>query len=588
MRSGSARSGLPAKVLAWVPGLALLSTLNTGYRFYCDNHALLLPRVKTFLDPSLFPDDPFVETLANLVLGVWWLVAQLSRWIDLEHLLLVLFLLTRCLLVYSCARLGAAFFPRSRLAPWAGAVLGSLAPKSLLGDGSLTEVYFEQTSLYTPFFLLAVAGYLDRRPTSFVLLAGLAFVINPLYGSWAALFFVMTYVCDPHRPQFGRLRRGALLFLLLLIPVLAHGLRVLLLPHPSPDLWIWVIRLLNSPHVAPETWDRLAFGDVAILSAMALGLALALGKGQARLSTLLAAWTGFAGVSIMLGFVAIESPAFAPLLAVQPFRATDLFCLPAGVALVSAASAHAEAMQRTSSWLVSSILFLAVCTLLTPGFRESAVLVIVLSAVCLLVATAGPSWVAARSRDRRTSTAKVAAGLLLASTAVGAAVVELHARTEKLGSLEQALYRGPDAQVLEVANWARTSTPRRSIFFHDPISWEWAQFRYLAERPVFVTWKDGSAAQWAPAYAEEWEERFAALGFKGRWSERWDVTRRGEISRIRQSLKRRYGQLTEEDVRALGTIDYWVAPRRARASSPVVFVTGKYKVVRLVTPQSPS
>jgi hypothetical protein len=55
----------------WVPVLALLSILNSGYRFYCDNHALQIPRVKTILDPELFPADPFAETLSGLISWIW-------------------------------------------------------------------------------------------------------------------------------------------------------------------------------------------------------------------------------------------------------------------------------------------------------------------------------------------------------------------------------------------------------------------------------------------------------------------------------------------------------------------------------------
>lgn len=592
------RRWIPAPL--WLAALASLSILNQGYRVYCDNHALQLPLIQRTLDAGLFPGDPFVDTLTDYVSWFWWGVAYLARLVDLEALLFVLFASTRLLLVVSCARLGAALAPGSPTAAFGAAALASLAPESILGDGNLTEVYFEQSSLFMPLFLLALASLLEGRSLRFVLLWGLAFLVNPMYGVWAGLFFAGTYLADPQRPQLRRLLKVSPIFFLMVTPIVVHGLRALSRPKPASDLWAWEIRLLNSPHLAPSTWYPAQFRAFALFVLLALSVGLLMRRRDSRAWSLAAAWSLLAMVFLGLGLAVGGSDRWLEIMVLQPVRATDFSYLAAGVLIVATTAGLAVEKLAPFGPLWFTLCFAATGHLLSPAFRDHALwpfLVSGLLASAYLAtrerrarrgAAAGlPSSGEATSRSGPVDPHRSRAPAIVALAAVAglvAALGGLAQRARDRGDLLESLYRRPDPQLVEIADWARTSTAADAVFLHDPISWEWAQFRYLAQRPVYATWKDASAVLWAPAYAEEWSRRFAAFGFRGRWRDRWDISRRGEIRKIRQSLRYRYKRLTDADLQAMRSefrIDYWISPVGAGSALSVAFATADYKVLEV-------
>jgi len=180
-----------------ISALTLLSILVTGYCVYCAGHALELPLVLELQDSALFPADPFVETLVFYPSVVWWLVSLASRVVDLEIVLGLGFLLMRVLLIASAVRLGRALVPDSQGAAWAGAALLALGPRALVGSGTTVEVFFEQSGLFMPFFLFALAFLLEGRAVLFAIVWGLGFIINPMYGLWAGAIFAGTWIVDP-------------------------------------------------------------------------------------------------------------------------------------------------------------------------------------------------------------------------------------------------------------------------------------------------------------------------------------------------------------------------------------------------------
>lgn len=576
--------------IALLASLVLISVVNTGYRYYCDNHALQLPLVEWVLEPDLFPADPFVETLVDYESWVWWGVAQLSRAIDLRWVLLTLFILTRTLLIYSCSRVGSALVSDSPEVLFSAAALGALAPQSILGNGNLTEVYFEQTSMFMPLFMLALANLLERKTAWFFLLWALAFLINPMYGSWAGLFFFGTYLADPERPSWKALAKAAPIFLVMVTPIVVEGVRALSQPKPDPELWSWAIRVLNSPHLAPSTWEPVQFYRFACFVLLVLTVGFLVRRWFRRVHLLTTIWSLLAVGFLALGIMVGRSERWLEVLVLQPARATDLFYLSAGVAIIAATTELLVRNPTGPRFLLFIGTFSGTGYLLAPSLRNRAVWPAL--AVVTLVAgvfafwrfrasarmsTGTPWWRAALSQP-------VLPGLLLLGILLLAMVGNFQERAEKWGSGTKALYRGPDRQIATIAAWARSSTPEDAVFLHDPIHWEWAQFRYLAHRPVYATWKDASAVLWAPHYTEEWSRRFAALGFRGQWREHWDIAQRGEIDKMRQSMRRHARRLRDKNIEAVRKdfdIDYWIAPQSARSKYPVVFETENYQVFQL-------
>jgi hypothetical protein len=577
--------------------LVSISIVNSGYRFFCDNHALQLPMVEKILDPDLFPHDPFVDTLADYESWVWWLVALLARVIDLKWLLLGFFLLTRTLLVCGCARVGAALIPDSSAAVLVSASLAALAPQSILGDGNLTAVYFEQTSLCVALLMLALAYLLKGKAARFWLVWALAYLVNPMYGTWAGLYFAGTFLADPARPTLRAMLRTSPIFIALVIPIVVQGLRALSQPKPDPDLWAWVIRLLNSPHLAPSTWPPIVFGHFASFVAVVVIVGLVVRRSFRRVWLLTSVWSGLAIGFLMLGMVVGGTNRWLAILVLQPARATDLFYLAAGVGIVGATAVLTERERTPLSLMLFTGTFCATAYLLSPSFRNHALwpsLAIGVVTVVVLAfrrrghpeeeigevlpppTTPGPrEWVGRH-------------GLLLAPVLVVLLLAmsgSLRERAERWGGFARALYRGPDAQIATIAEWARHETPAESVFFHDPIHWDWAQFRYLSGRPVYATWKDASAVLWAPEYTEEWSRRFAAFGFRDQWRDHWDISQQDEVTKMRASMRRRYNRLKPLDLRVMQrefAIDYWIAPKKAWSKHyPIVFQTEDFKVLQL-------
>ncbi len=593
--SGSQRHW-PGVVLLLI--LVLISIVNSGYRYFCDNHALQLPMVEKILDPDLFPHDPFVDTLADYESWVWWLVALLARAIDLKWVLLGFFLLTRTLLVYGCARVGGALLSNSPVAVLVSASLAALAPQSILGDGNLTAVYFEQTSLCVALLMLALAYLLKGKAARFWLVWALAFLVNPMYGIWSGLYFAGTWLADPERPTLGAMVKTSPIFIVLVTPIVIEGLRAFSQPKPDPDLWAWAIRLLNSPHLAPSTWPPILFRHFAYFVALVLIVGLVVRRPCRRVWLLTSVWAGLAMVFLALGLVVGRTNQWLEILVLQPARATDLFYLAAGVAIVGATAVLAVRERSPLSLMVFTGTFSATAWLLSPSFRNHALwpsLAIGVSMAAVLAfrrrrhpaertAEELPPPMTAGRREWVGGPVLLTAALLFVLLLAMSGNLRERA-TRWGGGFARALSRGPDAQVAAIAEWARQETPAEAVFFHDPIQWEWAQFRYLSQRSVYATWKDASAVLWAPGYTEEWSDRFAAFGFRDQWRDHWDISQQDEITKMRASMRRRYKRLEPSDMRVMQRefdIDYWIAPRKAWSKHyPIVFRTEDFKVLQL-------
>ena len=560
----------------WILALTLLSVVKTGYCVFYDNHATQLPLVYQLQDPSLFPGDPFLGAMEGYMGWVWWLVAQLSEWVNIELVLGVLFLLTRFLLIYAAARLGSLLVPESKAAPVLAGLLLALGPYPILGDGTLVEVYWEQSSMFMPLFVLGLTLLLEGRAVAFFFLFAVAYLINPLYGSWAAVFFAATYLGDPARASWKRFALASPLFVVFVAPIFLGGVGVLSQPAVDMEQWMWVNRLLISPHAFPRTWPLVVFWRFLVFSLVVVMAGRSAPRRAGRLGRLSLVWTGLAWTFLALGFLAATGISRA-LLIFQPARATEFFYLAGGIAVAAVAARVAQERPGPRGLAMLVALYSTLLYLLVREFREYAAVASVVVGVILV-----SGLMVAEKRagyGRRYWISSAALWLLFAS---GLTTAAGFGRRIKHEGLARSLYRLPEVDMAELAAWAESNTSVDAVFFHDPAKWEWSQFRYLARRPVFTTWKDASAVLWDPGFADEWEARFAAFGFRDDLREQWDLTKPGESWRVRRRLMKHYREMTDEDFRAMAEgyrIDYWIAPVSVASDFPEVARAGEFKVL---------
>lgn len=191
-------------------------------------------------------------------------------------------------------------------------------------------------------------------------------------------------------------------------------------------------------------------------------------------------------------------------------------------------------------------------------------------ALCLIALTLQPVWYYIFCKG---SSSRLALLLTLCILLVGAR--SFHScLVDTTNSFKAAFIIEPPSAIEQIADWAKTNASTDAVFLVDP---RWAYFRALAERPVFVIWKDASAILWDRTFVQPWAERFSALGL--------DITERGlNQEKALNKLGSLYEKLSAEDIKHLQSrfpISYWVVPVNHPSSFPVAFQNQTYKVLAL-------
>jgi hypothetical protein len=130
---------------------------------------------------------------------------------------------------------------------------------------------------------------------------------------------------------------------------------------------------------------------------------------------------------------------------------------------------------------------------------------------------------------------------------------------------------------MSTAHWARKHTSPDAAFLVDP---DWAQFREIAERPLFGAWKDGSALLWSRGFAPTWVERMEALG--------WELGDKSPLGG-EPRLERLYARLDDQAARHLSVrygLSYWVVPIAHKSALPTVYHNHYWKVLDLRVTQT--
>ncbi len=159
-------SGRRLKELATIHGALLAATgaavLCRGYYFGKEDQALYLPFVLKWNDSTLFPHDPLLQQGFAKLSGTWAAVSLLTRFVDLQTLCLLLYILASYLVLWLTYRTALAWWG-DRPSAWLAVVLWiPTFPVPGVANDTFDD-YFTHRLVGTIFAMAALGAVLQRR-----------------------------------------------------------------------------------------------------------------------------------------------------------------------------------------------------------------------------------------------------------------------------------------------------------------------------------------------------------------------------------------------------------------------------------------
>lgn len=511
------------------------------------HHDQILPFIFRLIDPTVFPGDPYLDTLRlypsffpHLVAGIAKLYPHVSAIMGFLHLLTIFFA------VLGLAALADALFHNVRVKVLAVVlVLCSqfLNAHSFFGEDAIFRNHLDQTTLSWAFLLWALSFWFRGRPALTCLLLGLAANINPLSALHvgAALGLSLGFSKGGTGPTGKVLLTSAAIGLAAASPVI---IKIFTQPSGTPAdpiLFLETLKAWYPFHYFPEQWPPGKW--LAAFSYTGLyGLLLYLSPRdlRERVQPLMAA----ALALILMGFVAwaVGSPT---LIRLQFFR-VDAVLILLGI-LLTAHAAESFLREATLHRLLLGTLLIATVTVWFSWML--ALLTAVVLAVDRFSERRWAWWAGAAlflgAAVLSLRLASQGGGALFASDVimiiliVGALMflpprplpqvlrrplllfllalvfspfgmlIQIHLAGRTLSNHTIAR-RQFEREWRGIQLWSYRNTPPDSLFIVPP---ELGSFRNFSGRSVVFQWIDGSAMHWAPGYSAKWVERLK--DFKG-------------------------------------------------------------------------
>lgn len=546
----------------------LFSVVNLGcMAVYGPNHSMEIPLLEHAHDPSLFPNDPLTGTFAYHASYYWKIVAALTQHARFEPFLRAFVILQRGLMLYAFGSLARFFAPKSQLAMVA--CLGALAlgiPYLQLGSSDVgLAIYAEQSSLTLAFVLLALVAFLRFERLWWAFFLAAAALLNIFLSVHVFVFFAFAFVLvDEYRTEWRRWIPAAALFGVLTLPLLPLLLPALHGTSASSELWIQAHRIRSAHHLFPLTWPLSAYVRLFSVTALALVASRMTMDATDIRARLFAAFCAGALFWLAMAFAAANVFHSVSFLCLQPGRALSIFEDLGIVVLLCALARLAE--ERSRTWMVA--LAVAIAWLAnTQGVMQWQALLVSLVLLAVMLSRVIPKYAGIQLDSR---------SLAIALTIVFVPRVVLGALGDRnpTSSFAAAFTRDSMPSYAAVAEDAKLHSTIDETFLVPP---DWELFRPVAERSVFVTYKDGTASFYDRDYLVPWLERLRALGF--------DLLASGVTpENAPDLLAHAYDALDDSAVAAIRAryrVDVWIVPSSKASHFPVVFERDGFKALDL-------
>jgi hypothetical protein len=489
--AGSRRALSTLLAFAAVATVASMVAINP-YRYGVADQVLTIPFLKQWIDPGLYLGDYMVQEKSHLYTLLWPALAYVVRGTGLS-------IETVFLWGYAAA-LFATFLAIGVLARTladstsAGllAMFIAVFAKSMLAGSATIEDNFLTRVVALPFALFAFSEVFRERYVRAAALLGLAFVIHPLTGVYAAAMIAAVVAVAFYYEQPLQPLASVLTFLAVASPVLAWRiLDPVGLPLVADPEWLELLRLRSPHHVSAFTWSSIDYVSTLALVAVVFACAPRI-EGRDRARTLVTLVLGTLGL-FAVALVFTEILPLSPVIQLQLFRASAFLAYLAIVAyssaLVGAARDPMSVSGLATLWLIGfAVLYDA------KGWPfDLLALALVLGAM------------AAHLRVLGRAISPEALALVLAALVSGLAFGAARANPV----MNAANAQPPDW--LDVQRWAHDSTPRDAVFVVPPSH---EGFRVEAERSIYGDWRDGTQAFFNADVGHEWLRRMQRLGFR--------------------------------------------------------------------------
>ncbi len=533
--------------------LSILSFALLWYQAYGMNQAIQLAYVNHWIDPTLYPRDPFIATSDYYTTLLWKTVAGLAGIAPLRPMLMSFLLGERWLAIYAASRIARSLAGGSALARVAAMAIMTVGPLPLLGAGTTMPDYFEQSGLAMAVLLLGIACFLDRQYLWWGALAGLSVNLNALYVAFSVVYCAAIFFAE--RRAWREIRYvclAAILMAVLSLPLLNDLYH--LPSHGSFDhrLWWQAMQFRSAHHLMPLTWSPIRYAEYAVTIVLLLVIGW-MGRTDPTVVKLsrFAVAVAIVSVTAVAGAFFVAYAVHIPkLLILQPIRATDLgYCLTD----VAFACFAAKWFERKKSTAVFPLLLLSCLWPLLPFAA------LVIAMVCGVAVYLMLNWMSgARIRN---ATLACLASLTVAAVARPA-----------LAWKYTMFNTGNRWPVSTAAEWAARVTPRDALFLLDADDDRTEPFRALSCRSVFVHVKDGTALFYDMDYLQTWQQRMALAGYP---------------LPNQKSIAAGYPQWRDRDALALHAkagVNFWLVTREWPTALPVVWQDKTFKVVSLDGP----
>ena len=551
----------------WLQGLILFLTslIISGYQIYSGNHAVQIPLIQSINDPTLFPNDPFVSTLVHYIGPIWRILGVSINYVSLETLLGLFFLASRALIFIAAARLAMTLNPSSKLAGVGAMAFFALYPSPIIGHGTLVSSYFEHTSFSVAFLLLAIAAFYSMRPYYWALWLAIGFNLNALYGFYACVYFALLFLLDiNYRSSWKNWILPGFLFVFLASPTILQSVSAFRVDTTDIELWLRVSEVRHPFHIFPLTWKPFNFN---LLFAFISCFVIVIYHGKNELSKLYKhgiIWLAVSLCWLIYAFIAAYIAESPTMLVMEPARGMDLWFAFAAISMIAVFTRLIE--KNMSNKRLFIILFFF--SIFWFWFFEFTFLMEWIFLILTIGVISKPLW---RLILREGNPTRLSYIVVLIVMLLGLITFSIQVYSDRVITLIQY----PKSQIQEVARWALENSSKDDVFLIDP---NWSEFRALSQRPVFVTWKDGTAILWDRSFVSEWVTRIESFGFS------FEKTDESGTADGFRPLTRFYDNLDDENILALSStypISFWVVRVDRASSFPVVFQTAGYKVLDL-------